>query len=276
VTADGFQIATEAAERYERHVSMFMLPFADAIVDAIFDAIVDAIERAPSDVRPFHSVLDVACGTGFVTRRLVGRAARVVGADVNPAMVRAAEKLCPPGIEWVIAPAESMPFTAGEFAAVVCQQGAQFFPDMAAGFQEMRRVLRPGGRLAATVWAPMDRNAFMEAQALAMRAVCGDAQTASFWKAIPPNGHELLATAARTAGFADVEVREVSSVAELPPITEYLPNQLSATPWGPLFAALDTDAKQRVIDVARTHLRAYEDAEARLRVPFVSHLLLAS
>ena len=263
---EGFQIAAAAAERYERHVARFMLAFADAIIDAGAPTIGDA-------------VLDVACGTGFVTRRLidrVGATGRVVGADLNGAMVQAAAGYCPPGIEWVTAPADAMPFADGEFDLVLCQQGVQFFPDALAGLREIRRVLRAGGRLAATVWAPMSENPFLEAQALAIRSEAGREATASFWKAIPPDGDRLLADAASDAGFTSVDVRRVSSVAELPPATEYVPDALSATPWGPLFAALADDARQRVVATAAGHLAAYTNADGTLSVPFTSHVLVAS
>jgi ubiquinone/menaquinone biosynthesis C-methylase UbiE len=263
---EGFQIAAAAAERYEQHVARFMLPFAEAIVDAAAPGKGDA-------------VLDVACGTGFVTRRLldrVGRAGRVAGADLNPGMVHAAGLHCPPGIEWVTAPAEAMPFADDEFDAVLCQQGVQFFPDTLASLREMRRVLRQGGTLVATVWAPMSQSPFMEAQALAMRAACGVDATASFWKAIPPDGDRLLADTARDAGFTAVEVRQIVSTASLPPVAEYLPAQLSATPWGPLFAGLDDAGKAAVVAFATRHLAVHTLPDGTVEVPFASHLLVAS
>ena len=263
---EGFQIAAAAAERYEHHVSRFMLAFADAIIDA----------GTPTTG---EAVLDVACGTGFVTRRLVehvGATGRVVGADLNGAMVQAAAGYCPPGIKWVTAPAEAMPFADGEFDLVLCQQGVQFFPDTLAGLREMRRVLRAGGRLAATVWAPMSENPFMEAQALAMRSEAGNEATASFWKAIPPDGDRLLADTARDAGFTTIEVHRVSSVAELPPVEEYLQAQLAATAWGPLFAGLADDAQRRVVEAAASHLAAHTNTDGTLSVHFTSHVLVAS
>ena len=173
-------------------------------------------------------------------------------------------------------PAESMPFADGEFDVVLCQQGVQFFPDTLAGLREMRRVLRAGGRLAATVWAPMSENPFMEAQALAMRSEAGNEATASFWKAIPPDGDRLLADTARDAGFTTIDVRRVSSTADLPPAAEYVPDQLAATPWGPLYAGLADDAQQRVVAAAAARLAACTNHDRTLTVPFTSHVLVAS
>lgn len=139
---------------YESTVGIFMAAFVDALCAAV-------------QLRPGESVLDVACGTGFVTRRLpmlVGPTGRVAGADVNPAMLARAEQSCPPGIDWVIGAAADMPLPDNEFDAVLCQQGAQFFPDLVAAMTEARRVGRPGLRFAATVWAPKELSPYLEAQ----------------------------------------------------------------------------------------------------------------
>ena len=51
-----------------------------------------------------------------------------------------------------------MPFADAEFDLCLCLQGLQFFPDRGAGFAEMRRVLKPGGRLVAGLWAALEFN----------------------------------------------------------------------------------------------------------------------
>ncbi|MEV3874155.1 sulfotransferase [Streptomyces sp. NPDC049906] len=93
--------------------------------------------------RPEHRVLDVACGTGLVSRLFGGRVAEVTGVDITPEM---ADRARPHLDRLVIAPAESLPFPDDSFDVVVCRQGVQFMtlPDAAA---EMVRVLRPGGRI---------------------------------------------------------------------------------------------------------------------------------
>jgi len=103
-------------------------------------------------------VLDVACGTGVVTRAAAERVAsggRVAGIDLNPGMIAVARSLPPTAgaaIEWHEASALALPFADSGFDVVLCQQGLQFFPDKALALREMRRVLRPGGRLALSVW----------------------------------------------------------------------------------------------------------------------------
>lgn len=80
-------------------------------------------------------VLDLACGTGLAARcayPILQPGGRVVGADVNPAMLATAESLAGDGIEWIQAPAERLPFDEATFTHVICQQGFQFFPNALA------------------------------------------------------------------------------------------------------------------------------------------------
>src|SRR5207245_11468195 len=110
-------------------------------------------------VRPGQRVLDVACGTGAVTRvaaERVGPTGRAVGLDLNPDMLGAARVSSPPAIEWYEGSAVSLPFPDGAFDVVLCQQGLQFFPDRAVALGEMRRVLGSGGRLAVSVWRSIE------------------------------------------------------------------------------------------------------------------------
>ena len=93
--------------------------------------------------RPTDRVLDVACGTGLVSRLFKRRVAEVVGVDITADM---AEQAMPHVDTLVIAPAESLPFPDGAFDVLVCRQGIQFMalPD---AIEEMARVTRPGGRV---------------------------------------------------------------------------------------------------------------------------------
>jgi SAM-dependent methyltransferase len=65
-----------------------------------------------------------------------------------------------PGIVWQTADAQALPFSGQSFDAAVCQFGVMFVPDKALAFREVRRVLRPGGRLVFNVWCELARNPF--------------------------------------------------------------------------------------------------------------------
>lgn len=101
-----------------------------------------ALTAAKLAPRPTDVLLDVACGTGMVSKHFVGKVARIVGADITAAMF---EQARPYVNELVVAPGESLPFADASFDLVVCRQGIQFMRD-AEAVAEMFRVLKPGGR----------------------------------------------------------------------------------------------------------------------------------
>jgi SAM-dependent methyltransferase len=107
-------------------------------------------------------VLELACGSGIVTRRLreaLPESATLVATDLNEAMVSYARQAVPaPGIEWRTADAQALPFADGSVDVVVCQFGFMFLPDRPLGFREARRVLGTGGLLLANIWSPLAEN----------------------------------------------------------------------------------------------------------------------
>jgi SAM-dependent methyltransferase len=135
---------------------------------AWFDAFgEDLVRRLPA--KPAGDVLEIACGTGLVTRRLRERLDPSVRlTDLSPAMLDYARgKLADrKGIEWREADAVKLPFGDAEFGAVVCAFGVMFVPDKQAAFREARRVLRPGGIFLFSVWDRIEENpcAAMNAQ----------------------------------------------------------------------------------------------------------------
>ncbi|ABD11149.1 ubiquinone biosynthesis protein UbiE [Frankia sp. CcI156] len=110
---------------------------------------------------PTDRVLDVACGTGLVSRLFHGRVGAVIGVDITEDMAAQAR---PHLDELVISPAEELPWPNASFDVVVCRQGVQFMrlPD---AVREMVRVLRPGGRLILInlcAYGPDDRDEYFE------------------------------------------------------------------------------------------------------------------
>ena len=109
-------------------------------------------------------VLELAAGTGVVTRRLARAlppSTEIVATDLNQAMVdRAAQVGTARPVEWKQADAQALPFDAESFDAVVCQFGAMFFPDKGKAFAEALRVLRPGGVFLFNVWDRIGENEF--------------------------------------------------------------------------------------------------------------------
>lgn len=124
------------------------------------------IKRA--DPKKDEKVLDVACGTGVVARAivpLVGTMGKVVGLDMNPAMLEVAcrqySEYCE-DIDWQEGMAERIPFNERSFDLVTCQQGLQFFKDKPKALREFHRVLQPKGRVTIAVWQSIEHNPFYQ------------------------------------------------------------------------------------------------------------------
>ena len=132
--------------------------------DQISRGIADSIEHCVLRLNPLPSerVLDLATGTGWTSRLVAARGARVVGADIAGDLIAAAgERAQMEGlnIEYRLGDAESLPFADGEFDAVVSTCGIMFASRPEAAAAEIGRVTRKGGRIALTTWLP-DSNLF--------------------------------------------------------------------------------------------------------------------
>ena len=105
-------------------------------------------------LRPGERILDVGCGTGALAARLLdaGARVRIVGADLAPAMLRHARRKLGGRAPLVAADAVHLPFVRGSFDVVVSNSSLHYWPSAQAGLGEIRRVLRPGGRLVITDW----------------------------------------------------------------------------------------------------------------------------
>jgi ubiquinone/menaquinone biosynthesis C-methylase UbiE len=136
---------------------------------------IDLSRRA--HVPPNGSVLELACGTGLLTQQLRAQlpaSARIVATDLNDAMIEQARLRWSESdsVVWQQADATALPFADQSFDAVVCQCGLMFFPDKVQALREMRRVLRPGGRLAFNVWGTLEENQYAHlAQAVVERFI---------------------------------------------------------------------------------------------------------
>lgn len=109
-------------------------------------------------------VLDVACGTGliaFEAARRVGAGGSVTGIDISGEMVQAAAHrargLTLGNVQFQRMDAELLAFADGSFDVVVCALGLMYMPEPGQALREMRRVLKPGGRLLLAVWGERSR-----------------------------------------------------------------------------------------------------------------------
>lgn len=127
------------------------------------------------DLKPGQRLLELACGTGIVTRKLAdamkerggGPGATLFASDLNPAMLAVAkERLADAeGVTFSVIDGCSIPLPDATFDTVVCQYGVMFFPDKVGAMREARRVLKPGGggRYIFNVWDALEHNPVAQA-----------------------------------------------------------------------------------------------------------------
>jgi ubiquinone/menaquinone biosynthesis C-methylase UbiE len=163
------------------------------------------------------AVLELACGTGIVTRELRNRlppTVKLVATDLNEPMFQhaAAKFASGEAVEWRQADACDLPFAEGMFDAVVCQFGIMFVPDKALAAREARRVLKPGGVFLFNVWDAIEHN---ELCRIAHETIAGyfDQDPPNFYQ-VPFGYHDQgeIKRVLAGAGFQDVRIEVVEKV----------------------------------------------------------------
>lgn len=126
-------------------------------------------------LRPLASVLEIAAGTGVVTRAMASalpEVVSIVATDLNKPMIEYASALSAARpVQWRQADAMKLPFEDATFDAVVCQFGAMFFPEKAGAYAEARRVLRPNGIFIFNVWDRIEENEFADTVTTALKSL---------------------------------------------------------------------------------------------------------
>lgn len=190
---------TGVVANYDEHLSGVTTQSVEALLDA-------------AGVRDGVRVLDVATGAGYIAAAAAERGARAIGIDFSMAQVQTARERHP-DVRFEHADAEALPFDSGSFDAVVSGFGVCHLPDPDRALGEALRVLRHGGRVAFTVWAPPERAVAFGALYAAIRAH----GTMDVGLPVGPNfflfsDPEQCARALSGAGFASPSCQEVPQV----------------------------------------------------------------
>ena len=259
-----WQVSGSAAELYERYTVTWMFePLARKL-----------LARVP--LRPGSRVLDVACGTGVIARLaapLVAPEGRVIGVDLNEAMLACARKLSLEAglaIEWRQGDASALGFADAAFDAVLCQQGLQFFPDGAGALREMARVLAPGGTLALAVWG--EPGAFIRSLAAGLSAFAGEGvgkQCLAPYRLSEPAALQALA---HEAGLAGAVIRTEVVHRRVEATQEWLLRFSSGLPYGPPVAAMAPAHRAQLLREVAASLKPYWISD-HFSVPQDNHLL---
>ena len=177
-------------------------------------------------------VLDVACGTGNATLPAAAAGAKVTGLDLAPEMLAAAAKRAADAgldVDWREGDAEVLPFDDGTFDVVLSSFGAMFAPRHDVVADELARVLRPGGRLAMSNWAPDGTIAEFFATVMAYGPPMPDfVDPPLLW------GHEVHVRELFEGTGVDLELRRDDVVLRAPSIADAV--ELYSTNLGPVAA----------------------------------------
>lgn len=253
-----------AASYEEQMVPVVFGPWAEDLADRL-------------DVSAGESALDIACGTGAVTRVLAGRVGpqgRVVGIDLNPAMLAVAESLGLSRVELRCADATQLPFGDGEFDVVTCQQGLQFVPEPDLAVSDMSRVLRPGGRVGLACWNSPAENPTAAAILASAESVGWDEGADGFARAFSLGDAARLEALLRDAGFDGIHVGRQRRVAIFPDVPGLVGGLAEGPPFGEDAARTEESARTRFVAEVLEHLDPYTRG-ATYEVPWVATVAMA-
>lgn len=254
---DSFQLQGNAPQIYEEQkVPALFRPLAELTLNHV-------------EVRKGDRVIDVACGTGIVTRLVagkVGKSGTIAGVDLNAGMIEAAQRYLTDmdaTIEWHQCDVIDLPFADAIFDIAFCQQGLQFFPDKPAALSEIRRVLVPGGTMILTVWSSVSP----------LFAAIADAAKSALSPYAYRDG-ELIKALVTEAGFSAINMEILVVERRIGPPEESIPNEIFGGSVGPFVAKLDESTQKTLFDDVAEALHDYLEHDG-IVVPQEAHLIRA-
>jgi SAM-dependent methyltransferase len=261
---------TERVERYARDAAPRTYPFAKALV-----------EHLPPPVGA--RVLDVATGTGLVAveaGRRVGPSGTLLATDFLSAwepFVRAtASAAGVTNVKFASMAAEALDLPDASFDAVYCQFGLMFVPEPIRALREMRRVLRPGGRIGVAVWSVPEKVGLFLIPRIAAPALpptTGETPPSPMSMGKPGLIEDMVAE----AGFCDVVRHAVTIFHDIadPELEWQQWCENFAMPGGGGLERLPTHVQQQIHDDVIAAFVSFQDGDT-IRVPSEAILVTAS
>lgn len=225
-------------------------------------------------IGPGDRVLDVACGTGVLTREIAVRVTgegSVAGLDPGAGMLSVAAQHAP-DIEWREGVAEALPYNDASFDAVVSQFGLMYFPDRVGAIREMLRVLAPGGRMSVSVWESLERSdAYPEAVELLQR-LAGDDAADALRAPFVLGDREELRSMFEEVGAGAVRIDTQSGPARFPSVRTMVEADLRG--WLPVMGvALSEEAIEQILTEAEQVLASYVTEQGTMEFEALAHIV---
>jgi len=194
-------------------------------------------------------VIDIACGTGLVAfgaAHIVGPQGRVVGVDLSGEMVEAAalyaDERKQRNVSFARMDAECLELPDAQFDVALCQLGLMYLPEPGRALHEMRRVLRPGGRMVSAVWGERSRCGWS--------ALFGIVQAEVTSQVCPLFFHlgqgETLAHLCGEAGFVFVETQRINTTLDYANADQACKAAFAGGPVALAWSRFDTVVRERV------------------------------
>ena len=263
-TLTRFQVEGDAAADYQR----FLVP-------AIFERWA-AMLIGVADLQEGDRVLDLACGTGVVARTAatrVGPTGRVVGVDVNDAMLTVARG-SGSEVDYQSADATELPFADAAFDAVVCQQGLQFFPDRLGALQQVRRVLDRGGQATVAVWRSIDHSPVFAEFADALQRHAGPGAGTVMRSPFQLGAQDEVRALFAEAEFRDIRVEIQIAPVRFPSAAEMFEAEVRSSPLAEIVPSVDEDAIALLVEELEATLASHQDDDGVV-FPLESHVIVA-
>jgi ubiquinone/menaquinone biosynthesis C-methylase UbiE len=169
------------------------------------------------DINPKDNVLDIACGTGEPGLTIAGMAydGHVTGTDISDQMLEIAKSNAEAksimNYETKVCDVSELPFKENMFDKISCRMGFMFFPDMKLASDQMYKVLKPGGKMATSVWGSPDKNIWvttiMGIINRTMQLTPPPENAPSIFRCAKPG---LLKQILESSGFKDVQEQEIN------------------------------------------------------------------
>lgn len=262
-TATAGQVTKPAAEIYDEF-------FVPALFGAWAGPLCDAVGIAPGS-----AVLDVACGTGATTReaaRRTGPSGRIVGLDRNPGMLYVARNRSA-DIEWVEGRAEELPFAADAFDTALCQFGLMFFDDRSRALDQMMQVVRPGGRIALSVWDEVAHSPGYADMIDLIEAMFGKDAADALRAPFVLGNRQTLAGVLDDAGIARATIKTLIGQARFASIHEWV--RLDVRGWT-LSEFIDDDGFRALVAAAEEKLGRYRSRDGSVVFAAPAHIVVAT
>jgi SAM-dependent methyltransferase len=209
-----------------------------------------------AEIEVGQQVLDVGCGTGTLSRAVrleTGLTGKVIGLDVNQAMLDSAQRQSPK-IDWQIGDATAMSFKDNQFDRVLCQFSLMFIKNRVAAIKEMLRVCKKEGLVVLATWGPLHHGGAYDVLINIVRNHVGNdaaKKMSSPWALGKPGVMDALLL---SSGVNEYECHERFGQAPYPSMRAFVEAHLRLAGE---FENLDEQAFQEVLSNAHTKLRPF-------------------